>query len=429
MSSLSERRASVRIVGTSMATVPGDHVAELFRHGDQTIAQLDSHIASRQAQYSTSPEASNTVESAAVTAPEPTTVAAADDGSGELAPLALIVHEHEYVDADSLGQYLQAAAETDRGIVVIDGQGQETCLSYSMLYQRACCVAKAFTAEHSKASKQQHRAVLHFTDLQQHLVAFWGCILSRTIPVTVAVPPIHTPEHATVKKLLNVWELLKRPSVVTDHAQALQELGLNPLQLPDLEKLGSELEGGILRAWPSPDDVAFFQLTSGSTGIPKCVQISHRGVTAHAFGSAAVLGITQADISMNWLPLDHVVPLLTCHCADVIRTCTQIMCIPDLILGDPLNWLRLCQKHQVSRTWSPNFGFVLAAAALEETDEAFDLSGVKTWLNAGEQVTGPTIERFVTAAARFGVELSSHVPSFGMAEACTCFTWRCALPT
>ena len=177
-----------------------------------------------------------------------------------------------------------------------------------------------------------------------------------------------------------------------------------------------------LPAWPGPDEVAFYQLTSGSTGVPKCVQISHRGVAAHAFGSAEVLGFTAEDVTLNWLPLDHVVPILTCHCSDVIRRLSQIIVVPDLILGDALNWVRLCAQHRVTRTWSPNFGFVLAAAALEEATETLDLSCVKTWVNAGEQVTRQAQERFIAAARTCGVQPSSLVPSFGMAEACTCFT-------
>lgn len=106
---------------------------------------------------------------------------------------------------------------------------------------------------------------------------------------------------------------------------------------------------------------------------------------------------------------------------------------PDFVLGDPLNWLRLIEKHGVERTWAPNFAYVMVSRAVEEEImmgqsqtilKLPDVSSVKSWINAGEQCTRATIERFVRNIP--SVRIEKIVPSFGMAEACTCFTWACA---
>src|SRR4030095_14868275 len=126
-----------------------------------------------------------------------------------------------------------------------------------------------------------------------------------------------------------------------------------------------------------PDDVLFLQLTSGSTGIPKCIQIPHRGVVAHIHGGKEFNGYSAEDVSLNWLPMDHVVPILTCHLKDVYLGCEQVAVATNLILADPLAWLDLIEKHRVTHTWSPNFGYKLVADSLRKSPgRARDLSSI-----------------------------------------------------
>ncbi len=87
-----------------------------------------------------------------------------------------------------------------------------------------------------------------------------------------------------------------------------------------------------------PDDLIFFQLSSGSTGTPKCIQESHRSVIAHIHGSGQFNGYTPDDAILNWLPVDHVVPTLTCNLKDVYMGARKwwwhrAMCFPSRCIG------------------------------------------------------------------------------------------------
>jgi len=105
--------------------------------------------------------------------------------------------------------------------------------------------------------------------------------------------------------------------------------------------------------------ILFHQLSSGSTGIPKCIQITHKGVVSHIHASQQFNHYSENDVSLNWLPFDHVVPILTCHLKDIYLGWNQIQIPTSLILDEPLKWLDYIEKYKVSHSWAPNFAFKL----------------------------------------------------------------------
>ena len=200
------------------------------------------------------------------------------------------------------------------------------------------------------------------------------------VPVTVAVAPTYQDTNAVVTKLYNTWELLEHPPVVTSAhlVEALEGLesviGMKGIRVLDVESLKHPTASEDIYD-AKPEDRVFFQLTSGSTGVPKCIQETHRGIIAHAHGSAQFNQYTHEDSTLNWLAADHVVPILTCHLKDVFLGMNEYQVKTQYVLGDPLNWLRLMDKYRVTTTWSPNFGFKLISESLVGQDEVdLDLS-------------------------------------------------------
>ena len=183
-----------------------------------------------------------------------------------------------------------------------------------------------------------------------------------------------------------------------------------------------------IEIFPSrPEDLVFFQLTSGSTGVPKCIQETHRGIIHHIHGAQQFNGYKSENVSLNWLPVDHVVPILTSHLKDVYLGIQQIHVKSDIILSDPLRWLDLMHKHRVTHTWCPNFGFKLVSdrlAQLSQLSQHWDLSCIEFMMNAGEQVTLPVVSDFLARTAPFGIRPNAMQPAFGMAEVCTCMTYQ-----
>lgn len=316
-------------------------------------------------------------------------------------------------------------AYANKGIVHA-GNDREFLQTYAQLEHAARRVAGGLQAV---IGGRRVPVVLQVTQLDQYFSVFWGCILAGMIPVTVAVPPTYTEDNATVRKLRNVWKLLGEPFVVAS-STLLPNLGrldtegsLSSMRLQAVEDL---LEARPTEDvyMPTPDEIAFYQLTAGSTGVPKCIQERHGSLVSHIHHSIQVNAYTNDDVTLNWLPMDHVVPLLTFHLKDTYLGCTQVQLPTDVVLARPLSWLDAIERHQVTHTWSPNFGYNLVAKALQnDRNKSWDLRCVRRFMNAGEQVTMPVVRSFLKELAPYGVAEQTMQPAFGMAEVCTCMTY------
>ena len=327
----------------------------------------------------------------------------------------------------TLCEALVRAAKTSAGMTYVQSDGSATFQSYADLLDGAL---RMLGGLRERGLEKGDRVVLQIDSLPHHYLAFWACVLGGITPVTVAVAPTYRARNGVNAKLHNTWDLLKRPFVLATRGLVPQIVGLAELypmdglrvvpveDLVDHEK--AEASPDIL-----PDDLAFFQLTSGSTGVPKCIQETHRGILRHAFATAVENGYSSADVTLNWLALDHVVPILTCHLKDVVMTCAQIQVKTVDVLGEPLLWLDLIERYRVTHTWSPNFGFKLVSGRLAAAGAGrrWDLSSMRRFMNAGEQVTLPVVRDFLVRLAPFGVREDAMQPAFGMAEVCTCMTY------
>ncbi|KUI98279.1 non-ribosomal peptide synthetase [Vibrio sp. MEBiC08052] len=315
----------------------------------------------------------------------------------------------------------------NRAITCIDESGQVVRLTYQMLLAEA---QKVLAGLSSSGIKSGDIVILQIKKLDTYFPVLWGCILAGVHPITVAVPPVYHPDQNIVKKLFNIWSLLDKPVVITtpDYYTEVAELslvmameGLRVFSSDNLIKNGSS----DVYAERTPRDIVFLQLSSGSTGISKCIPETSRSIISHAQGEQIYNGVCDKNITLNWLPMDHVVPLLTCHLKDVYLGCEQLHVDTGYILSDPLRWLDLIDTYRVTHTWAPNFGFRLVSEQLSEgTSKHWDLSSIQYFMNAGEQATLSVIKAFIDAVTPFGVKPHSMQPAFGMAESSTCITYQ-----
>jgi nonribosomal peptide synthetase DhbF len=327
----------------------------------------------------------------------------------------------------TLSAALARAAASGKGISYLDDSGAWSEQSYAELEREALLITGGLARA---GVRPGDRVVLQLTTLRAHFTAFWACLFGGVVPATVAIAPSYEVENAVVAKLFNAWRLLERPAILTsaDLAPSLQGLkALFPMAGLAVHAIESLATGAPAESvHPSlPSDVAFLQLSSGSTGLPKAVQITHQGVVHHAQAVTQHNGYSPADVSLNWLAVDHVVAMLTCHLKDVYLGCAQIQLKTDLILADPLRLLDVMHERRVTHLFSPNFGFKLITSRLEaRPDAAWDLRAVKRITNGGEQATLPVIRDFLRLTAPFGVTPEVMQPAFGMAESCTGITYN-----
>lgn len=169
------------------------------------------------------------------------------------------------------------------------------------------------------------------------------------------------------------------------------------------------------------DDLALMQLTSGSTGAPKAVLITHRNVVSNAeamFGGAKC--DLESDVIVSWLPLFHDMGMTGFLVVPMYFGAELIKITPLDFLRDTLLWARLIDKYKATMTAAPNFAYALLASRLrtQAMPGQFDLSTLRFALAGAEQVEPTDMEDFCTAGAPFGLRPEAILPAYGMAE-CT----------
>jgi fatty-acyl-CoA synthase len=159
-----------------------------------------------------------------------------------------------------------------------------------------------------------------------------------------------------------------------------------------------------------PDDLAFLQYTSGSTGQPRGVMLTHRNVVATCRFMAEAAGITAEDRVVSWLPLYHDMGLIGCAFTPPLTATPLWLLPPDL--RNPRQWLELITRVRATFTVSPDFGYRNCVRNVRETG-GLDLTSLRAALSGAEPVRPSTIETF---ERHFGLE---HVicPCYGLAEA------------
>ena len=167
------------------------------------------------------------------------------------------------------------------------------------------------------------------------------------------------------------------------------------------------------------DDIAFLQLTSGSTGIPKAVAISHRNLheNAAAMVSASKLD-PQIDVLVSWLPLYHDMGMIGFLVLPMQVGAEAVCATPSDFLRSPRLWPSLISRYGGTMTAGPNFAYALLARYLRSApDGAFDLSSLRFVLSGAEPIDHATVAAVVECGARFGLDGSAFVAAYGMAEA------------
>jgi acyl-CoA synthetase (AMP-forming)/AMP-acid ligase II/nucleoside-diphosphate-sugar epimerase len=326
----------------------------------------------------------------------------------------------------SWAQALRRAAEQDRGdIVHVHSDGTEHRRSYASLIPEASRVLAGLRRAGLRPGDQ---VILQCDATEDFLAVLWGCVLGGFVAVPLTVPTSYDTPSAALTKLEGIWRMLGRPWVV---CSAAREAGLRDvaarqdwpgLRLTTADALREAPED---HAWhpAGPDDLMLMLMTSGSTGLPKAVRLTHRNVLTRSAATEQMNGLGADDVSLNWIPLDHVTGVVMFHLRDVYLGCRQIHAPTTWILQDPLRWMDLADRHRVTVTWAPNFAFgLLAEQSHRFTDRAWDLSPMRLVMNAGEVVVASAARRFLHTLKPFGLPQDVMHPGWGMSETCSVVT-------
>lgn len=327
----------------------------------------------------------------------------------------------------NLVEVLQRAAKnSNEGIIYIKSDGSETVQSYKELWQNA---QRILAGLRKLGLKPQDKVIFQLADNQDFICAFWGCVLGGFVPVPVSIAPIYEPGNNTASKLKNTWEMLEKPLVLTsvslsaDIDDFARVLNLENFKIATVDHL-SQCEPDLNIYNNQPEDLAILFLTSGSTGMPKCVMLNHHNILSMTTGLILMGHFSSQESVLNWMPLDHVGALVSLSIMAVSLGCQQIHVPTDLIVQNPLQWLDLIDKYQATISWSPNFAFSLICdRSVEINRQQWNLSSMKFIINAGEPIVTKTARNFLKLLSRHGLPTNAIHPAFGMCETSSGITY------
>jgi fatty-acyl-CoA synthase len=172
----------------------------------------------------------------------------------------------------------------------------------------------------------------------------------------------------------------------------------------------------------SGSDTALLQYTSGTTGRPKGVVISHRALVHNAAAIAASAGITEQDVGVSWLPLFHDMGLIGVLLTNVCHPYALHVMQPEAFVMRPGRWLQVLSEARATISAAPNFAYELCAAKVTDLD-GLALDRWRCALNGSEPVLAPTARRFAERFAPCGWSSSAMTPVYGLAESTLAVTF------
>ncbi|MCP4204764.1 MAG: fatty acyl-AMP ligase [bacterium] len=257
-----------------------------------------------------------------------------------------------------------------------------------------------------------------------------GAIHLGALPVATAPGAAVGASQVQLAKLIGVVGKLEARLIVSTESLA-KKLADLPASEPALPACATPAEIGshhpsasFITARATPADTAFLQLTSGSTGFPRAVQISHGGAIHNALALDAGVAAPHRDDSRgfidhwaSWVPLYHDMGLIS-NLTLMLKGVDLHLMPSEAFLGRPRLWLELLGSGGRSVATAPNFGYQLCVDRIKNTDlDGLDLSGWQVAFSAAEMIRPETVSAFLEKFGRCGFNPENYRPGYGLAEA------------
>jgi fatty-acyl-CoA synthase len=329
--------------------------------------------------------------------------------------------------ARSLVEALGWHAERAPGRIHIhlrNDDGSETPITYGELATAATAVSGGL---HALGIAKGDRVALMLRTERAFFETFFGVLMIGAVPV-----PLYPPVRAE-----DVLAYARRQQGILRNAEArvlvtfAEAERLATLMRGEVPSLGAITIADRLRTASSPvpgersslDDPALIQYTSGSTGDPKGVLLSHGNVLANVRAIGEAFEIRSEDVAVSWLPLYHDMGLIGLWLGALYFGVPAAIMSPLAFLSRPSRWLWAVHAHHGTLSAAPNFAFDLCARRIPDAEiEGLDLSRWRIAVNGSEAVSPDTIDRFTRRFAPYGFRPETMCPAYGLAESSVALT-------
>ncbi len=300
-----------------------------------------------------------------------------------------------------------------------EGGGQVTTLSYAELDAAATRIASGLVA---RGLRGGDRVALMLPTGRDYFVSFVAILRAGAVPVPIYPPARpaqleeHLRRHGRILSNAGAWILITVP-------EGRRVAGLLRAEAPGLTTVltAAELSRSAVEQrfeHPAASSLGLLQYTSGSTGDPKGVMLTHAQLLANIRAMGQRLDVSSRDVFVSWLPLYHDMGLIAAWLGSMYFSVPLVVTSPLSFLARPVSWLELIHRYRATLSGSPNFGFELCLRALsDEQIQGLDLSSWRVAFNGAEPVSAVTMRRFAERLAPAGLDRRALMPVYGLAEA------------
>ena len=307
----------------------------------------------------------------------------------------------------------------------------DALLTYAQL---DTCVRSLATVLQQRIDKSRPRALILLSPGLDYVVAFLACLYAGVIAI-----PIYPPrKNQRAERVFAILEDSQASLVITTDALMAQFSAHHVVCLEEYATRFEYASGGdshgVFANEPvgsapfvvdDPEQIAFFQYTSGSTSTPKGVLVSHRNIMSNLQVIASVIPYASVHKICSWLPPYHDMGLIGCILSAFYMRTELILLSPAYFLQAPLRWLSLMSEHQVTLSAAPNFAFDLCVEKIKDEElVGLDLSHVKCIFNGSEPIQTQTAQRFLQRFAPCGFPAEALYACYGLAEATLLLTTK-----
>lgn len=334
-------------------------------------------------------------------------------------------------EVNTLPDLLRAAAEANPNQVIIHiaAAGHEQVVCYRDLYANAQQMAHMLRSSGLNPGQVVLIAVEASADF---LTSFWGAIIAGLIPAPLAAEP---------ERILAIWTALDQPALLVNPSlgERLVALAAPPLTLEPLQRIAGlsiilDIQLSISASQttishnnqapmdacsPQANAIAYLQFSSGSTGNPRGIELSHTALLANLRQMQAACAMNDHDSTVTWMPYYHDMGLITTHLLPLAVGIKQVKIAEFYFARRPLIWLELADRHRATLLTAAPFALDLVTRRVPaERIEPLDLSCVRALVVGAEPIIPATCRAFLEHLAPAGLNPQALLPVYGLAEAC-----------
>jgi len=352
-------------------------------------------------------------------------LAAAPDRAAVMQALPAVPMELPKVDApftaetfiEVLAYHVRLHGERPH-VLLWRSEGDEQTMTYADLNREARVIAAGLIA---RGLTPGERVGIMLPTGAAFFEAFFGVLFAGGVPVPLYPPFRRAQVEDHLRRQGGILRnagasILIIGSEIGNVGQLLLGLCEDLRCVETVESLSNS--GSIEQIVPAgPETIALIQYTSGSTGDPKGVVLTHANLLANVRAMGEALDANSADVFVSWLPLYHDMGLIGAWLGTLHYGVPTVIMAPLAFLADPGRWLRAMGRHSATLSAAPNFAFELCCKNVRDEDiKGLDLSSLKMLVNGAEPISPVTIERFTSRFKKFGFQPEALAPVYGLAE-------------